>query len=69
MSHLRASQTRTRFRSEFPEPEVPEPDWFVFEEWLIDSVCECTGACSCTVEHDGWCPNGFPSWILYKGLL
>lgn len=64
------TNTKSRFRPDFwPEPEVPEPDWFVFEDWLMDSVCECTGACQCTIEHDGVCAMGFPSWLLYKGLI
>lgn len=53
----------------YPDPTTEEPDLETLEEWFMDSVCECTGACQCTVEHDGWCQNGYPSWMLYLGLI
>jgi hypothetical protein len=69
MSRLRVSQTKTGYRSRYPEPEVPEPDDFMIDEWVMDSVCECTGLCACTIEPDGVCKNGFPSWLLWLELV
>ena len=37
------------------------------EEWVFDSVCEATDGC--TVEPDGICPHGHPSWLLALGLI
>jgi hypothetical protein len=53
----------------YPEPTVPEPD---FEEFcrsvlLFDENSEATDGC--TVEPDGTCPHGHPSWLLYWGMI
>ena len=43
------------------------PDIEVIEEWVYDSVCESlTGH---IVEHDGYAPDGSPSWLLVLGLI
>ena len=33
----------------------------------MDSMCEALDECS--VEHDGHCPHGFPSWIIVLDLI
>lgn len=37
------------------------------EEWVVDSVCEATDGC--TIEPDGTCSHGYPSWLLALGLM
>lgn len=51
----------------WPEPTDPEPDEERLEVWTYDSVCEATDGC--TVEPDGICEHGHPSWLLAKGLI
>lgn len=51
----------------YPIPTMEEPDEEQLEEWVYDSVCEATDGC--TVEPDGVCPHGYPSWLLYLGLI
>lgn len=51
----------------WPEPLMDEPDLETLEEWFMDSMCDATDGC--TVEHDGVCPHGYPSWFLYLGLI
>lgn len=64
----------------FPREEVPRhksdphnddlnnlPSMGEVETWVFDSVCEATDGC--TVEPDGTCPHGRPSWLLRLGLV
>lgn len=51
----------------WPEPETEEPDEDQLEEWVFDSVCDATDGC--TVEPDGMCEHGHPSWLLRLGLI
>ncbi len=51
----------------YPEPTEDEPDMDTLEEWVFDSVCEATDGC--TVEHDGTCEHGHPSWLLVLGMI
>ena len=37
------------------------------EAWVFDSVCEATDGCS--VEPDGYCQDGHPSWLRVLGLM
>lgn len=37
------------------------------ERWVFDSICEATDGC--TVEPDGTCEHGRPSWLLRLGLV
>jgi hypothetical protein len=46
----------------WPEPTMEEPTIEELEEWMFDSLCEATDGC--TVEHDGICCHGHPSWFL-----
>ena len=52
--------------SEGPD-ETDEPDLDTLEEWIYDGICEATDGC--TVEPDGVCPHGKPSWLLRLGLI
>ena len=51
----------------WPEPLEPEPEFEQIEEWVTDSVCDATDGC--TVEPDGICPHGHPSWLLQLGFV
>lgn len=51
----------------YPKPTEPEPDIEDLTEWMNDSGCEATDGC--WVEHDGICKHGYPSWMLYLGLI
>jgi len=51
----------------YPEPTIEEPSIEELEEMVFDSICEATDGC--TVEPDGTCPHGHPSWLLYLGLI
>ncbi len=35
--------------------------------WESQGICEATDGC--TVEPDGTCPHGRPSWLLEEGLI
>ena len=50
----------------FPEGEVHLPDHATVETWVFDSMCEALDGC--TVEHDGTCPHGAPSWLMVLQL-
>jgi len=60
------SLSNTR-KSQYPIPTVSEPSFEELEEWAMDSVCQATDGC--LVEHDGHCPHGHPSWMLYYSLI
>ena len=51
----------------YPEPVEPKPELEQVEYWTVDSVCEATDGCQ--VEPDGVCEHGYPSWLLYLGLV
>lgn len=53
--------------SDYPKPTEDEPDDDQLEDWLYDSVCEATDGC--TIEPDGICEHGHPSWFLQLGLI
>ena len=48
-------------------PTEPEPPLEQLDVWVIDSVCDATDGC--TVEHDGVCPHGHVSWLIYLELI
>lgn len=52
---------------EWPTPEAEEPNIDMVAAWIIDGVAESTDGC--TVEPDGVCEHGYPSWLLYWGFL
>lgn len=51
----------------WPEPETDAPDDETIEFWICDGVVEATDGC--TVEPDGICPHGHPSWLLRIGII
>ena len=51
----------------YPEPAEDEPDLDTLIAWMEEGICEATD--SCIVEPDGICLHGYPSWLLYLGLI
>lgn len=51
----------------YPDPTIDEPDPADLSEMVFDSICEATDGC--TVEPDGTCEHGHPSWLLHFGLI
>jgi hypothetical protein len=51
----------------WPDPETDTPDDDELEEWCFDSIAQATDGC--TVEPDGVCPHGHPSWLIHLGLI
>lgn len=54
-------------RGQYPEPTTETPDMEELTYWMFDGVCEATDGCR--VEPDGTCPHGYPSWLLYLGVI
>jgi hypothetical protein len=55
------------FQDRYPSPTEPEPTMDVLEGWMLDGTAEATDGC--TVEPDGTCEHGHPSWLRYLGLM
>lgn len=53
--------------NKYPKPLEPMPDDEQIHDWVLDSVCEATDGC--TIEPDGICEHGYPSWLLELGLI
>jgi hypothetical protein len=51
----------------WPIPTEDEPDEEQLCYWVFDSIVEATDGC--TVEPDGVCEHGHPSWLLKLGLI
>lgn len=51
----------------YPAPTIDPPDPDELSEMCLDSIAEATDGC--TVEPDGTCEHGYPSWPLYYGLI
>jgi hypothetical protein len=63
----RLAERPPRRRPRWPAPTEPVPDEEQIAFWVIDSVCEATDGC--TVEPDGVCPHGYPSWLVHLRLI
>jgi hypothetical protein len=46
---------------------LPTPSTAQVRAWVFDSVCEALDGC--TVEPDGTCPHGAPSWLRALGMV
>jgi hypothetical protein len=51
----------------YPIPTVPVPDYMDMLDMLMEGECEATDGC--TVEPDGECEHGHPSWLLVEGSI
>jgi len=49
-------------KKNYPEPTVDEPSIEDLEYMVFDGVAKSTDGCS--VEPDGVCPHGHPSWLI-----
>ena len=47
--------------------QAEEPDIETLMAWEFNGICEAVDGC--TVEPDGTCPHGCPSWLLVLGLI
>ncbi len=54
-------------RKYWPKPTESAPDTETLAGWITDDVCEATDGCS--VEPDGFCPHGYPSWLVWYGFI
>ena len=50
----------------WPKPTEAEPDFSELEFMVYDGVAEATDGC--TIEPDGVCEHGHPSWLMYLGI-
>jgi len=53
--------------AKWPKPKISKPDLEELQDAVLDGVCETTDGC--TVEPDGTCEHGHPSWLLHLGLI
>lgn len=60
--------TPRTWREEFPQPTGETPDLEDLQEWLDEGGCMATDG-ECWVEPDGVCKHGYPSWLLWLGLV
>lgn len=51
----------------FPKPTTEQPTFELLEEW--DKECRCEATDGCSVEPDGICEHGYPSWLLFLGMI
>ena len=51
----------------YPEPLEPQPSMEEIESFVFGDVCLATDGC--TVEPDGVCPHGHPSWLIALGMI
>ena len=51
----------------WPEPIGDRPAMEDMKAWEEEGGCEATDGC--WVEPDGVCQHGYPSWLLYLGLI
>lgn len=54
-------------KHEWPTPKEDEPEDEELSEMVFDGVASATDGCS--VEPDGVCEHGHPSWLLRKGVM
>ena len=52
---------------EFRGTPFEVPDFHTVRGWTVDETCEALDGC--TVEPDGVCSHGYPSWLIQLGLM
>ena len=52
----------------YPTPTTPEPDFEELEQSL-DEAGQCEATDGCMTDADGFCEHGYPSWLLYLGMI
>lgn len=43
------------------------PSMATIAKWAMNGVAKATDGC--TVEADGYCPHGKPSWVIVNGMI
>lgn len=56
-----------RTTNPYPRPTRGTPSMKALEHMVFDGVARATDGCS--VEPDGTCPHGYPSWLLQLGYV
>lgn len=51
----------------WPTPTVSEPDVDALLDMMDEDEADATDGC--TVEPDGECPHGHPSWLIVESLI
>lgn len=51
----------------YPKPKIDEPSEDEIEDMCYDGIAVATDGCS--VEPDGICSHGYPSWLLELGII
>lgn len=52
---------------EFRGTTFDVPNWYTVRGWTVEETCEALDGC--TVEPDGTCHHGYPSWLIQLGLM
>lgn len=61
------SSDKSRPRAQWPKPTIDAPKYYELAQWTVDGVARATDGC--TVETDGICEHGHPSWLLLLGYV
>jgi hypothetical protein len=67
VTHEPDTSTSARPEGGWPEPTDDHPTEDELEVMVYDSVVDATDGCS--VEPDGTCPHGHPSWLIHLGYI
>lgn len=51
----------------WPEPVEEKPSYDELSAMMLDTVATATDGC--TVEPDGVCEHGYPSWLIQLGMI
>lgn len=54
-------------RRTWPTPTEEEPEMEELQEMVFDGIASATDGCS--IEPDGVCEHGHPSWLLKLGMI
>lgn len=67
VTHEPETSASERPKGGWPEPTDDRPSYDELEGMVYDSVVDATDGCS--VEPDGVCEHGHPSWLIRMGLI
>jgi len=62
-------ETPKRVKHTRPHPNACQPTIDDLMAWEADGGCEACCEEGCWVEPDGYCPHGYPSWLIVMGLI
>jgi len=58
----------TSQQSRWPKPTTRQPSMRRLEKMVYDEEMP-TATDGCTIEPDGVCEHGYPSWLMYLGYI